>query len=182
MRDDRIRAVAIESKVLSLSVGIIPQDSGVIKSRVPVYIQANGNDNYLGDLVMYADMDWAFWQAYRFAMTRLGNNIIKASLLLLFGFFAFRILVNRHLETISDFVASGKTLKTPFEKLAIERNTIAYAGRDEIDDVVSAVNQLGNELQHYISRVITMTREAETINLRLLDAMRMEALGRQAGR
>ncbi|HPQ96392.1 MAG: hypothetical protein KDI44_15340 [Thiothrix sp.] len=177
--DERVMAVKINSDTLMLSSGLIPAGETVIKSDVPVYIQASGKNNYLGDLVLYADMDWAFRQVYQFASTRLLSNFIKSISLLLFGFFAFRILVNRPLETISHFVASGKTLRVPVEKLEIDRNTFAYAGWDEIDDVVSAVNQLGYELQHHIGKVVTMMREAEAVNLRLLEAMRMESLGRQ---
>ena len=97
-----------------------------------------------------------------------------------FLFFAFRILVNKHLEVVSQFVSSGKTLEIPLKPLAVHRNSFAYKGQDEIDDVVSAVNHLGNELQTHIGQLVTMSREAEVVNLRLLEAMRMESLGKQA--
>ncbi|MCB1638396.1 MAG: hypothetical protein KDI15_06085, partial [Thiothrix sp.] len=159
--DERVMAVEINSDTLMLSSGVVPTGDVIIKSDVPVYIRASGKNNYLGDLVLYADLDWAFRQVYQFATTRLLSNLVKSISLLLFGFFAFRMLVNKHLETISHFVASGKTLRVPVEKLEIDRNTFAYAGWDEIDDVVSAVNQLGYELQHHIGKVVTMMREAE---------------------
>ena len=166
----------IDGQVVEQS-GIIPEKNS-ISHKTAIYYQSQQANTYLGEMLVFADITSVYKDVSRFAASRLTINFIKSLLLMSFSFFVFYVLVNRHLKKISAYTLSGALLRTGTRPLALdERHAFAYFRTDELDEVVSAINQLSHELQRTIQEVIDISHETEQINRQLAHARRMESLG-----
>lgn len=122
-----------------------PRSENVISKKYPLIFRYRGQDRTIGILQVTASLDAVYKRLIDKILIILLSNGVKTFLVAGFILFTFQYLVTRHLQAIADYVRSLGNAHPATSKLALERGD-GSAAEDELDDVVSAVNQMQAEL------------------------------------
>jgi len=126
---------------IDIKIGPEP-DSSAIYQKIQITYPVKGSHHHLGYLVVYGDLNQVISSLKKLTFILLLSNFIKSNIFFLFSFIVFRLLVSRHLQTISTNIQSNDLLIEETAPFSISRNTFAYTRNDEIDAIVSALNNM----------------------------------------
>nr|WP_279382658.1 ATP-binding protein [Acanthopleuribacter pedis] len=120
--------------------------------RVPLFLDKDGVRNHLGTLTVEAGMDGVYQRLRRRVSIVLVTQAIKTFLVSAFMLFIFNQILIRHLDKIAA-KARDFSLDDPSEALTLERRS-RQERPDELDDVVSAFNQMQSALHHSYQKLL----------------------------
>lgn len=119
-----------------------PLDDSALSASSDLVFDGTGTIQIMGTLSLYSDTRELRSASLLFALERLASNMLRSVLLLVFSFFVFDRLVNRHLTEVVHRTARGALLDADSAPYQLRRNRFAYHAPDELDDVVSALNSM----------------------------------------
>jgi len=105
-----------------------------------------GVQQTIGHFTVQADLEAVYLRLWNRLWIILVSNAIKTFLVALFIYTLFDKLVTRHLHRIAEY-AESHDLSQPSEELTLERKAHKDPGSDELDLVVSALNQMQQNLR-----------------------------------
>ncbi len=125
--------------------------------QVQLYLEKDGRKNFLGTLTVEATMNGVYQRLQRRVSIVLVTQAIKTFLVSAFMLFIFNQILIRHLEKIAA-KARDFSLDDPSVALRLDRKPSTH-GPDELEDVVSAFNQMQDALQRSYSQLLDNHRE-----------------------
>ena len=116
-----------------------------VTRQLPLTYQYNGRTLQIGELVVVASIDQVFWRLGEKAILILLTNAFKTFLVALFVFFIVYRWVTRHLERLAHHTRSLK-IGAAAEPLALAEPYQAADARNEVDEVIVAINRMQESL------------------------------------
>lgn len=132
----------------SLSVGEVPEESSADRthSYPIIYTRQDGTRENLGKLRVFITRAPIYQRVGEHALFIAGFQIVKTLIIALVIIALVRALLGRHLRKISGY-ARGISLNNLDDPLELDRRSTS---RDELQDIVNAINQMRTTLQRDI--------------------------------
>ena len=146
-------AAIIDDEEVVLSIGDKPS-TGIGITRFPLQYRYLGEVDEIGTLVIAIDEDAAFRRVLDRAFIILISNAFKTALVITFTIIIFHQMVSRHLTSITDYLAT-LNISHAYAPLELKRNRKKMASPDELDLVVSSINESSDR----ISKTFAMEQE-----------------------
>jgi PAS domain S-box-containing protein len=123
-----------------------PKIEGGVRRQFPLLYGTGGKTYDLGMLLVVAGMDGVYHRLIDRAVITLLTQTIIIVMVSMFVFFLFYFLVGRHLHAIAVY-AGSLNMHSPDAPLKLKRGLKKHAGRDELEQVVSAINDMHSNLK-----------------------------------
>ncbi|CAK0747761.1 Histidine kinase [Azospirillaceae bacterium] len=151
-----------------VTVGVSVSSPDIMK-KYPIIYNFHGKDKVLGVVAIQASFDAIYQRLQDKVLEILITQGMKTFIVSLFTLFIFSVLVTRHLRTIAEF-ANQFNLEQPSPPLRLARASIKRgrsgqaAPRDELDQVVSAFNNLCGGLEQTYNQLRSVNAELKADN------------------
>jgi len=126
--------------------GNIPPQVRTEQVEYEIVFNVNGREEKLGTLVLTASFEGVYQRLKKRILIILTTQAAKTFFVSLFILYVINHLVMRHLETIARY-ATGTQSSNLDCRLALHRKKNKAAHRDELDEVVGAINSMRQRLQ-----------------------------------
>lgn len=136
-----------------------PLDDSALSASSELIFDGPGPAQAMGTLSLYSDTRDLRSASLLFALERLASNMFRSVLLLVFSFFVFDRLVNRHLTEIVRRTARGALLNADSAPYRLVRNRFAHRAPDELDDVVSVLNGMKVRIAQQIGELHVLSEQ-----------------------
>ena len=136
IRSDQDKVVANAGK---------PQDKRMLRRETPLYYEYRGKQVYVGKLVAVADLEGVYRRLGGSLSIILLRQTAQTFLVSLFILFLFHQFLGRHLRMISRY-SEQLLADSDGNPLKLERNDTHGAYRDELDQLVTAINRMRQRL------------------------------------
>ncbi len=121
------------------------QSDNFISRQYPLVFRYRDQDLTIGILQVTTSLDAVYQQLYDKVLVILLGNGVKTFLVAGFILVTFQYLVTRHLQTIAEYVRGFGARHPIVPSLTLDRRHSTTAD-DELDEVVSALNQMQSDL------------------------------------
>ena len=151
----------IQSKTSQLLFSGTFKQSNVIRKEFKLSYLHNDKDVQLGTLIVAANLSEVYQRLLNKGFLILLSQLVNIFLVSVFVFFLFYYLVTRHLVTLAEYV-SGLSFSQLEKRLVLNRNKRGRSKIDELDILVSGINEMRSNLQKDITerKKSEMEREA----------------------
>ena len=156
-----------ELRAETIEVGIGEHPANPLAESIQIKFEFEGEMRELGSVTLIADTQRLNEQTIWFGIYRLGSNALRSLLLVIFTYFVFNRLVNRHLVSIAR-QSSGQTfLRRDASPYSLDRDDFAYSGGDELDSVVIALNSMQEEISDQFGALekLARSRQKELVSM-----------------
>ena len=150
----------LESDTLNISSGQVPP-AAKLSHTVTIAYHYEGEQKQLGTFSVMVDSRSIIKATISFGVIQIASNFFKACLVILFSFFVFRTLVNRHLIYIAQRTKNSNLLQSDLRPYHLSRNTFAYKRGDELDTVTKALNDMSVEIHHQFEKLETLSEQRQ---------------------
>ncbi len=127
-----------------------------ISKKFPLIYSVKTIRQTVGELKVVFSLDAVYWRLIGKIITIIISNACKTFIVSGFILMIFHYFVTRHLERMAQFVSIIR-MDLPIEKLNLKRSYKRAINPDELDQVVSAINNMMTDLQQTFQRL----RESE---------------------
>lgn len=142
-----------------------------IAARFPLVYHHRGKELVIGALEIKGSLDGVYMRLIKRLFVILASNAMKTALVAVFVLFLFYILLGKHILALSEFASHfGKEDDLPGFRL--DRDTETQRQPDELDQLVSSINQMVDTLHHRESdlRIMATSVEQSPVSIILTDA------------
>jgi diguanylate cyclase (GGDEF)-like protein/PAS domain S-box-containing protein len=137
--------------------------SNIITNEIPLYYSDEGENHFLGTLLVIASKQLIYDRIKKHALETLVYFALWVTFLAGSLFLIFRQLVTRHLEKLAQYTSSisfdNNALTTP---LILDRHTSTSDTVDELGQVVIAINDMQIQLADSIDELQKLSRAVES--------------------
>lgn len=151
-----------------------------IEMEIPIPYNYQGKQLTIGTLQVVASLDTVYSRLIRKAVIIFIGNGLKTFLVSIFILTLFQRLVTRHLIDLADHatrVAAGIS-SGPFR---LNRKKRTPSKNDELDNASAAINLMHENLQNEVRKITEAEAERVQLQEQLVQAQKMESVGRLAG-
>ena len=151
-----------------------------IEMEIPIPYNYQGKQLTIGTLQVVASLDTVYSRLIRKAVIIFIGNGLKTFLVSIFILTLFQRLVTRHLIDLADHatrVAAGIS-SGPFR---LNRKKRTPSKNDELDNASAAINLMHKNLQNEVRKITEAEAERVQLQEQLVQAQKMESVGRLAG-
>ncbi len=143
-----IQYVSIEMEIKSEEVFVgIKKEEKILKYQFPLHvINSSGERNHVGELVVITDLAAIYRRLFEKVLVILGTQAFKTFIVSGFILFIIQYVVTRHLNHMALF-ADSLNLEHLDSNLTLNRKHQNYNNQDELDKVVSAINNMLEKLK-----------------------------------
>jgi len=167
-----------ENGNILVSYGTLDNVNDITKT-VSLYHQEEGKNIFLGRLTVAASKLSAIRAAKSFIAMALFQSLLLMAIVSLSIIYIFWHLVSRHLIAIKQYT-KRITLEQQLEPLTLDRPIDEHTKNDELASMVDAINFMYTKAMEAYNRLECETSEKIKLEQQLMQAQKMESIGRLA--
>ncbi|SHO47845.1 ATP-binding protein [Desulfopila aestuarii] len=151
-----------------------------IEMEIPIPYNYQGKQLTIGTLQVVASLDTVYSRLIRKAVIIFIGNGLKTFLVSIFILTLFQRLVTRHLIDLADHATrvAADISSGPFR---LNRKKRTPSKNDELDNASAAINLMHENLQNEVRKITEAEAERVQLQEQLVQAQKMESVGRLAG-
>lgn len=142
-----------------------------------LYYLSGGQNRRLGELTIVADMALVYKGLWRFGLSMLLSNALKAALVVAFMLAVIQYLIGQHLLHISEYLNLQNSQQRR-QPLQLKRTSRSQP--DELDALVMAYNNLQQQVEQEHQRCIDESEKRAQLQLQLAQMDRQITMGEMA--
>lgn len=138
----------------------------IIEKKIPLHYFYNNENRRIGTLKVVASLDNVLQRLRDRVLVILASNAVKTFVVASFILLIFQATVTKHLTRMAHFLTQTDPTQSP-EQLSLDRMMHAKGENDELDQLVSSINQNRTRLRDSYSSLKASEKNLKSLNQEL---------------